>query len=126
MSFIDTTIYGTTLLGSLYVAASFISFVLKRVSSSAAPVNQDIAHVEVASQVEPDPVAEALEQVEAAYKGIDTVVPFKRPTKAEPTDAELIQFAKSIKFPGSGKWAKTRKLSPKVRSELTRLARQSA
>ncbi len=50
----------------------------------------------------------------------DGVVPFKRP-QPKLTDRDLIQFAKSVKFPGSKNWRFNRRLSDKVRQELMQL-----
>lgn len=111
---IDHLITTSLWAGLAYLAVGFVAHSLKR--SNAVPISQPTETETVAPEVTTDPVAEAIQQIEAAYR--DVVVPFKRPVKAEPTDAELIRFAKSIKFPGSGKWAKTRKLSTKVRAEL--------
>jgi hypothetical protein len=122
---LDYLITASLWVGLAYLAVGFTAYAIQR-SSNAVPISQPTEPETIAPQVTTDPVAEAIGQIEAAYKGIDTVVPFHRPAKLEPTDAELIRFAKSIKFPGSGKWAKTRKLSAKVRAQLLQQMRQSA
>ena len=54
---------------------------------------------------------------------MDHVVPFVRPVQQKQwTDAELIRLAKQHRFPGSGKWSYTRRLSSQIRADLIQLA----
>lgn len=63
---------------------------------------------------------QALQHPETIFT--DTVVPFHRTAKPQPTDPELIALAKRLKFPGASKWSRSRKLSVQVRTSILHLA----
>lgn len=120
---LDHLINASLWAGLAYLAVGFVAYTIKRRSSNAVPVSQDAAPEAVAPQVITDPVAEAIAQIEVAYR--DVIVPFKRPVPHY-SDADLIQMAKRAQYPGAKKWSFNRKLSAKVRAELLQLIRQSA
>lgn len=126
---IDTLITASLWAGLAYLCVGFVAYAIQR-SSNAVPISQATEPETIAPQAITDPVAEALEQIEAAYKGVDTVVPFKRPTP-QYSDLALIRFAKSLAKQGryskaALKWSYDRKLSQSVRNGLLQLTRASA
>lgn len=149
MQAIDFAINTTALLGIVYMATEFIRF-CSRHRQSPAPAQVELTtckhcdepaewldsycqeHWEeycagqfwtaVDQPDEDQPLPQADDEPERPEFN-HRVVPFQRrpATMPEPTDRELISFAKSIGFPGSKKWSFKRSLSAKNRTALLQL-----
>ncbi|MBW4465060.1 MAG: hypothetical protein KME07_06425 [Pegethrix bostrychoides GSE-TBD4-15B] len=117
MQLIDVLIEGSVILGCGYIATMFIAGLVTRHTPSPSAL--------AAPELMDDPIINAVElwpaePVRAAAKAMqpEARLIISEAELADPTDASLVLFAKSVKWPGSSKWAKTRKLSPNVRAGL--------
>ena len=125
MQLIDVLIEGSVILGCGYIVAMFVAGLVTRntpspLTPAPAPELMDDPIINAVELWPAEPVRSAAKAMQPEARMVISKAEFAGDVEelAEPTDAYLALFAKSVKWPGSSKWAKTRKLSPKVRAEL--------
>lgn len=123
MEYIDIAINGLTVLGIGYVTAAWFAHGFKK--PAVKPVAEPATELVELEAAEPDISVEELialgeEVSELTGRAAKTIMSHVATltVKTQPTDLELIVWAKANKWPGARKWGKNRKLSQRVRAEL--------